>query len=181
MRVLPSGDRNESQPLLVFPRYTPMQGLPLYMKDMVSPFWGWEERGEGAGGAPASGGTSWPVTAGAAFRPDLLSDEGAGEGGASAPREASPPAARFAGGVEGGDCSKTSGVDSLESSASESALESEPLLDVVTEVSEESACRNSSHDGGGMEGGVDGRSAWGPEGMGGGGGVGPASCGEGGG
>ncbi len=34
MRVLPSGERNESQPLLVFPRYTPMQGLPLYMRMM---------------------------------------------------------------------------------------------------------------------------------------------------
>jgi hypothetical protein len=149
-RVLPSGERNESQPLLVFPRYTPIQGFPLYMKDMVSPFWGWEERDEGAGGAPASGGTEWPVTAGVAFGPVRLSDGGVGEGGAPAPTEASEPVAWFAVGVEGGGCSKTAGVDSLESSASESALESEWLSADVTEVSEESTCRNDSRSGGGM-------------------------------
>ena len=121
MRVLPSGERNESQPLLVFPRYTPMQGLPLYMKDMVSPFWGLEDRVEGAGGAPASRKKAWPAAqlaggvegggctgaAGAAFEPERLSDEGAGEGGAPAPEEASQPAAWLAGGVEGGSCCKT--------------------------------------------------------------------------
>ncbi len=68
---------------------------------------------------------------------------------------------------------------SLESSASESALvESEWLSDDVTEVPEESTCRNVSKTGRGMEGRVDGRSAWGPEGISGGGGVGPATGGE---
>ena len=113
MRVLPSGERNESQPLLVFPRYTPIQGFPLYMKDMVSPFWGWEERGEGTG-APASGGTNWPVTARVAFEAVRLPDEGVGKGGAPAPEEESQPAAWFAGGVEGGGCSKATGEGSLE-------------------------------------------------------------------
>ncbi len=50
-------------------------------------------------------------------------------------------------------------MGSMESSDSESALESEWLSDDDTEVSEESTCRNESHSGGGMEGGVDGSSA----------------------
>ncbi len=86
------------------------------MKEMVSPFCGLEDRLDGAGGAPASRGTTWPtaqlaggeggegctMTAGVAFEPVWLSDEGAGGGGAPAPMEASWPAEWLAGGVEGG-------------------------------------------------------------------------------
>ncbi len=78
------------------------------------------------------------MTAKAAFEPVRLIEEGAGEGGAPAPKEASQPAAWLAGGVEGGSCCKTSDMDSLESSASESALESVRLSDADTEVPEES-------------------------------------------
>ena len=107
-----------------------MQGLPLYIKDMVSPFWGLEDRVEGAGGAPASRRTAWP-------------------------------AAQLAGGVGGGGCCSPSGSDSMASSASESALVTEWLSDVDTEVSEESTWRKSP-----AGGGLVALSPWGSEGMG---------------
>ena len=97
------------------------------------------------------------MTAGAACsEPVRLSDEGAGGGGAPAPKEASQPAAWFAGGVEGGGCSKAAGVDSLESSASESALESELMPDIDTEVSGESTGEEKAWPVAQLAGGVEG-------------------------